>query len=328
MGVYVEGKIEGMEVAVLSYNSDSLKGSNATLVESETLSTEVTMKEQLTTLSDLEPQSISREDVMQLPREDASTVEEKMAVASQSLKAVFLNDSENGKPSLAGERQEESEPGKETSRKLFAAAPPFNPSMVAVFGSVPMPGFKDHDGILPLPINVPPMLNVNPVRKSHQSAMAFVPYGPRLSGGYNRSGNQVLRHKHCFQNAEHAGDGNHFNPPIIMNPHAIEFIPGQLWVLNSLPAYSLAVPVHTNGYPSSPDGALVPYNCFPASPNSIPKSLNGFLVSPNFSLESSTVEVVENKDKIGTDEDAEKPSWNGRREKTYKMRKTSKSNHL
>ncbi|XP_043707986.1 protein TSS-like [Telopea speciosissima] len=302
-GVSVEEKIEGGEVAALSDNSDSLKGSNTTLNESETLGTEVTMREQLAALSDLEPQSVSR-DVMHLPREDAIAVEEKVADESESPQAIS-NESENWKASIAGEKQEEAEPEKETNRKLSAAAPPFNPSMPPVFGSVPMPGFKDPGGILPPPVTVPPMLTVNPVRRSHQSAMARVPYGPRLSGGYNRSGNRIPRNRHGFQNSENGGDGNHLSPPRIMNPHAVEFIPGQPWVPNSFPASSLVVPVPPNGHPSFPHDVLAPSSCFPASPDSIP-------VSPNSPLESSTVEVVENKAKIATEENAEKSSFEGK----------------
>ncbi|XP_050212325.1 protein REDUCED CHLOROPLAST COVERAGE 2 [Mercurialis annua] len=161
-----------------------------------------------------------------------------------------------------GEKQDELEIGKETTKKLSAAAPPFNPSTVPVFGSVPVPvpGYKEHGGILPPPVNIPPMLAVNPVRRSpHQSATARVPYGPRLSGGFNRSGNRVPRNKPSFHNGEHNGY------LMVMNPHAAEFVPGQPWV--------------PNGYPVSPNGYL-------ASPNGLPLSPNGFSISPTGNLES------------------------------------------
>lgn len=169
-----------------------------------------------------------------------------------------------------GEKQDEVETVKETTKKLSAAAPPFNPSIVPVFGSVPVPGFKDHGGILPPPVNIPPMLSVNPVRRSpHQSATARVPYGPRLSGGYNRSGNRVPRSKPSFPNGEHTGEANHFSPPRIMNPHAAEFVPGQPWVPNGYP-------VSPNGYLASPNGMPVSPTGFPVTPNGVPVLPNGY----------------------------------------------------
>nr|XP_011459345.1 PREDICTED: clustered mitochondria protein homolog [Fragaria vesca subsp. vesca] len=180
-----------------------------------------------------------------------------------------------------GEKVDEQETGKETSKKLSAAAPPYNPSLIPVFGSipVPVPGFKDHGGILPPPVNIPPMLAVNPVRRSpHQSATARVPYGPRLSGGYNRSGSRVSHNKHSFQNGEHTGDG----PPRIMNPHAAEFVPGQPWVQNGYP-------VSPNGFLPSPNGYPVSPNGYPVSPNGTPVIQNGSPTSPVSSDESSPV---------------------------------------
>jgi protein TIF31 len=119
----------------------------------------------------------------------------------------------------------EAENKEKESKKLSAAAPPFNPSTIPVFGSVSI--INDHGGLLPPPLNIQPMLAINPVRRSpHQSATARVPYGPRLSGGYNRSGsNRVPRIKPVvFHNNE--------GPPLIMNPHAAEFVPGQPWAQN------------------------------------------------------------------------------------------------
>ncbi|KAJ0965771.1 hypothetical protein J5N97_026909 [Dioscorea zingiberensis] len=84
------------------------------------------------------------------------------------------------------EKQEEAvEIAKEPSKKLSASAPPFNPStIIPVFSSVIVPGFKEHGGILPPPINTPPMPAIHPVAPSlpiNLSATSRVPYGPRLS---------------------------------------------------------------------------------------------------------------------------------------------------
>ncbi|EEF33979.1 protein REDUCED CHLOROPLAST COVERAGE 2 [Ricinus communis] len=200
-----------------------------------------------------------------------------------------------------GEKQDEAEIGKETTKKLSAAAPPFNPSTVPVFGSITVPGYKDHGGILPPPVNIPPMLAVNPVRRSpHQSATARVPYGPRLSASFNRSGNRVPRNKPSFHNGEHNGDGNHFSPPRIMNPHAAEFVPGQPWVPNGYPvsangylANPNGMPVSPNGFPMSPPGLPVSSNGYPASLNAIPVTQNGFPASPISSVETPTSTSVD-----------------------------------
>ncbi|XP_047330018.1 protein REDUCED CHLOROPLAST COVERAGE 2 [Impatiens glandulifera] len=156
------------------------------------------------------------------------------------------------------EKQGEPETVKETSKKLSASAPPFNPSTIPVFGSVSVSVFKDHVGILPPPVNIPPMVTVR--RSPHQSATARVPYGPRISSGHNnRSGGRVPRN--------HTADKSHFNPPpIIMNPHAAEFVP---WI--------------PNGYPVSPNGYMVPVspNSYPISPNGVPVSVNGIIVAQN-----------------------------------------------
>ncbi|GFZ06791.1 tetratricopeptide repeat (TPR)-like superfamily protein [Actinidia rufa] len=203
------------------------------------------------------------------------------------------------------EKQGEAESGKDTSKKLSAAAPPFNPSTIPVFGSVAMVGFKDHGGILPPPVNIPPLVTVNPVRRSpHHSATARIPYGPRLSGGYNRSGNRVPRNKPTFHNGEHNGDGTQFSPPRIMNPHAAEFVPGHPWVPNGCypvsPNGYLAsangIPVSPNGYSLSPNGIPVSANGFQPSLNGIPVTQNGFQVSEISSVESPTVATLEVSD--------------------------------
>ncbi|ERN07098.1 protein TSS isoform X1 [Amborella trichopoda] len=146
---------------------------------------------------------------------------------------------ENNNPSPREDEKSE-ETLKETNKKLSAAAPPFNPgaspSIIPVFGgSISMPGFKDHGGILPRPVSVPPM-PVSPVRKPpHQSATTRVPYGPRLSG-YNRPHNRGPRAKPNLPNDEHAIDGSCVSlPPRIMNPNAAEFVPGKAWQPHSPP---------------------------------------------------------------------------------------------
>nr|XP_043625166.1 protein TSS [Erigeron canadensis] len=171
------------------------------------------------------------------------------------------------------------ENGKEITKKLSAAAPPFNPSNVPVFGSLPIP-LKDHLGILPPPVSIPTMVTVNPARRSpHQSATARVPYGPRLSGAYNRSTNRVPRSKPTF---EHVVDGSHLSPPRIMNPHAAEFVPSQPWVHNGYL-------VSPEGYPLSPNGYPLAINGFPAGQAGYPISPVDSAESPVSSLESPSV---------------------------------------
>ncbi|KAL8096208.1 protein REDUCED CHLOROPLAST COVERAGE 2 [Apium graveolens] len=186
----------------------------------------------------------------------------------------------------------DAENGKETTKKLSAAAPPFNPSTVPIFGSVAILGLPEQGGILPQPVNIAPMLTVNPVRRSpHQSATARVPYGPRLAGGYNRSGSRVSRNKPAFHNVEHTVDGNHFMPPLIMNPHAAEFVPSQPWVPNGYPVAPNGYVASTNNYPISPDGTqndvCVIENDIPLSPVSPENSPSATEKSP-----SATVEVA------------------------------------
>ena len=47
-----------------------------------------------------------------------------------------------------GEKQDEAEIGKETTKKLSDAAPPFNPSIIPDLNKLQIPGFEDHGGIL------------------------------------------------------------------------------------------------------------------------------------------------------------------------------------
>ncbi|XP_021750054.1 protein TSS-like [Chenopodium quinoa] len=220
-----------------------------------------------------------------------------------------------------GEKQEGEESGKESTKKLSASAPPYTPSTVPVFGSVPVQGFKDHGGILPPPVNITPIMAVNPVRRSpHQSATARVPYGPRLSGNYNRSGNRGNRLKPGIHNGEHIGDVNHFNPPLIMNPHAAEFVPIPSWLPNGYPVSPNGYMGPSNGMPVSPSGyATMPPNGVAASPNTylpslngIPEAQNGFPGSPNGSSESTDAApvetAVENTDQVVTEGKSEKSS--------------------
>ncbi|CAN1223847.1 Protein REDUCED CHLOROPLAST COVERAGE 2 [Linum grandiflorum] len=178
------------------------------------------------------------------------------------------------------EKQNESENGKETSKKLSAAAPPFQPStIIPVFGSVGVviPGFKEHGGILPPPVNIPPMLPVNPVRSRspHQSATA-----------------RRNKHNNNFHNGEqqqHAAAD--FGTLRIMNPHAVEFIPGQPWVPNG--GY-LTSP---NGFPVSPTGII------PLSPAASPSvTQNGLLESPVSPIDENQTETAAESNTISETE--------------------------
>uniref|UniRef100_A0ACD5YXQ0 Uncharacterized protein n=1 Tax=Avena sativa TaxID=4498 RepID=A0ACD5YXQ0_AVESA len=172
---------------------------------------------------------------------------------------------ENEKSSPSGSEKNDSpvEGAKETTSKLSAAAAPFSPATVPAFGSMAVPGFREHGGLLPSPANVPPMLSI-PLRKHpHQSATARVPYGPRLAGGFNRSGHRVPRNKPVVPSGEVLPEAN--TSPKVMNPHAVEFVPGQ----SRSP----------NGHPASPNEPL-------ASPAGIQASLDGLPSSPDSHVES------------------------------------------
>ncbi|KAK7828538.1 protein tss [Quercus suber] len=311
-----DNEAETGNVVVLKVeNPDTLVDSNTSSLRSEVLETVVQDGCQATST---DSGSALIEKTTVLPDEDASISKQRVAEGDEN-----QHDLSDGGLSVKpmpteGEKQDEAETRKETAKKLSAAAPPFNPSTIPVFGSVPVPGFKDHGGILPPPINIPPIIPVNPVRRSpHQSATARVPYGPRLSGGYNRSGNRVPRNKASFHNGENTGDGNQFSPPTMMNPHAAEFVPGHPWLPNGYPvspngylASPNGIPVSPNGFPISPNGVLVSPNGYPASLNGIPVTQNGFPASPVNPLESPTVvnvdTTVENKNEaaveVSTDE--------------------------
>ncbi|PKU87812.1 Clustered mitochondria protein [Dendrobium catenatum] len=149
---------------------------------------------------------------------------------------------------------------KETSKKLSASAPPFNPSTIPVFGSASIPNIQEHGGILPPPVIMPPILSSNPIRKHpHQSATTRIPYGPRLAGGFNRAGHRGARNKLTIPNIEPiAVDGTGFSPKI-MNPDAAEFIPGQPWLPNGYPTSVYGLPV-------SPQESSVSSGSLAASP--------------------------------------------------------------
>ncbi|CAO2823066.1 unnamed protein product [Amaranthus hypochondriacus] len=220
-----------------------------------------------------------------------------------------------------GEKQEGIENGTETTKKLSASAPPYNPTLIPVFGTVPAQGFKDHSGMLPPPVNITPMMAISPVRRSpHQSATARVPYGPRLSGGYNRSGNRGNRIKPGILNGDHIGDVNHFNPPLIMNPHAAEFVPSQPWIPNGYPLSPNGYLGSANGMSVSPNGyaTITPTgvsstNAYQPSLNGIPEAQNGLPESPNGSSESSDIAhvetVAEKSDQVLLEENLENSSW-------------------
>uniref|UniRef100_A0A9I9CY66 Clu domain-containing protein n=1 Tax=Cucumis melo TaxID=3656 RepID=A0A9I9CY66_CUCME len=239
------------------------------------------------------------------PESDCTSGEENSSVSKENANENDLPvDSVDVKPTPTEvEKKDEVEGGKETTKKLSATAPPFNPSTIPVFGSVSGPGFKDHGGILPPPINIPPMLTVNPVRRSpHQSATARVPYGPRLSGGYNRSGNRIPRNKQTSQNSDHSADGTLFNASRIMNPLAAEFVPGHPWVPNGYPVSPNAYLASPNGYPFPPNGILLSPTGYPAPVNGIPVTQNGSPVDaspPGLDVDSET--KIETEDETNND---------------------------
>ncbi|XP_019177938.1 PREDICTED: protein TSS isoform X3 [Ipomoea nil] len=227
-------------------------------------------------------------------KEDASQKDDNGDVSSLPIKGDKQGDSSHNTSPQESENQGDAESVKETSKKLSAAAAPFNPSTIPVFGSIPVSSFKEHGGILPPPVNIPPMLTVNPIRRSpHQSATARVPYGPRLSGGYNRPGSRVPRNKPAFHNGEHNGEVSHFSIPRIMNPHAAEFVPGQPWLPNGYPVASNGFVASPNGVPLSPNGYPVSPNGMPVSPDGIPVTQNGLPASPVGSVESQSAVTVE-----------------------------------
>ncbi|CAA2967445.1 TSS isoform X2 [Olea europaea subsp. europaea] len=283
-------------------SSDFSKGSDTNIVGNCTVtSTNVKL------LADAENTVQLQEKAASIPKETVADKDGNLPVSNENENNGSLpNEAENQSNVIANplppeeEKQSDSETGKVPAKKLSATAPPFNPSTFLVFGSVPVPGHTEQGGLLPHPVNIAPVVAVNPVRRSpHQSATARVPYGPRLSGGYNRSGNRVTRNK-PFNNGEFNGDQSQFSPPTIMNPLAAEFVPGQPWVPNGYPvspngymATSNGITFSPNGYPVSPNGIATLPNGFPVSMNGVLETQNGLPVSPVYSVESSSVATVE-----------------------------------
>ncbi|KAF0930563.1 hypothetical protein E2562_033481 [Oryza meyeriana var. granulata] len=92
--------------------------------------------------------------------------------AGEDAQEQLSSGGENEKSSPSESEKNDSPGAKETASKLSAAAAPFNPSTVPAFGSMAIPGFREHGGLLPSPANVPTMLSI-PLRKHpHQSATA------------------------------------------------------------------------------------------------------------------------------------------------------------
>uniref|UniRef100_A0A0A8YDJ5 Uncharacterized protein n=1 Tax=Arundo donax TaxID=35708 RepID=A0A0A8YDJ5_ARUDO len=174
-------------------------------------------------------------------------------------------ENEKSSPSESEKNDTSVEGAQETTSKLSAAAAPFNPSTVPAFGSMVVPGFREHGGLLPSPAIVPPMLSI-PLRKHpHQSATARVPYGPRLAGGYNRSGHRGPRNKPALPSGEALTETN-TSTPRVMNPNAPEFVPGQ----SRCP----------NGHPASPNSSLISPGGISSSPHGLPSSPDGTVESP------------------------------------------------
>ncbi|KAE9608329.1 hypothetical protein Lal_00025831 [Lupinus albus] len=285
----IEKKVEAGNITTTHRNSAS-DGESEIQVQESCQATE----------PDLNPLNILAEDEKRLFDYDAS-VSKKVIEGDEKQHELQSGNTDSKSLPSEGEKQDEIEIVKETTKKLSAAAPPFNPSTVPVFGSVPVPGFKDNGGILPSPVNIPPMLAINPRRSLHQSATARIPYGPRISGGYNRYGNHVPRNKPVFPTGEQSTDGNPNSPPRIMNPHATEFVPSQIWVPNG---YNVPL----NEYITSPNGTLISPNSFlsvspngnpvsssgdPTPLNDIPVDQNGSATPPTSSTDSEQVVYVD-----------------------------------
>ncbi|KAL8493121.1 hypothetical protein ACS0TY_024361 [Phlomoides rotata] len=280
------------ETVVTSTDGDSGHESETSEVLNSTNSKKETSGTQPVVIAD------SAENGAQLLENDVSGLQEKV---EEEKNADLCNGSEND-VSVTDEsgstETEKQRTEKEATKKLSAAAPPYNPSTIPtipIFGSLPLPGYTEHGGILPPPVNIAPMLPVNPGRRSpHHSASARVPYGPRLSGGYNRTGTRVPRNRPGLH--ENNGDQG---PPRIMNPHATEFVPGQ-WVPsgyqvtpNGYIATPNGVTFSEDGYPISPNGTEIPLNGFPPLPNGMAETQNGTPVSSEGSIETPSDPAVE-----------------------------------
>ncbi|XP_074581580.1 protein REDUCED CHLOROPLAST COVERAGE 2-like isoform X2 [Curcuma longa] len=189
-------------------------------------------------------------------------------------------------------KEKNNETAKEPISKLSAAAAPFNPSTIPVFSSVPLPSFKDHGGILPPPVSIPPTVAIPVHKHLHQSATSRVPYGPRMTGGYNRSGYRSHRNKLPFQNGELTSqDGNSLSPT--MNPNAAEFVPAQPLIQSNYPA-------SPSDSQASPNSISLSPRCLPSSPESLMESPTPVSASASQSNEADNITKVEQSTE-GTD---------------------------
>ncbi|KAG8058627.1 hypothetical protein GUJ93_ZPchr0002g24715 [Zizania palustris] len=239
-----------IEMAVAKTNSDLISSDVSSSSQSLPTPTEASIPNKLASMVTEANDSSSNDD----ERDAGDDAQEQLSSGG-----------ENEKSSPSESEKNDSPGAKETSSKLSAAAAPFNPSTVPAFGSMAIPGFRDHGGLLPSPANVPPILSI-PLRKHpHQSATARVPYGPRLAGGYNRSGHWGPRNKPALPSGEVLTEANTFAPRV-MNPNAAEFLPGQ----SQSP----------NGQPSSPDGSLESPGDTEASPHIVPSPSDSIVESP------------------------------------------------
>lgn len=196
------------------------------------------------------PGSIAKASVESQPPQEKDTEEAKLLhpLVSKEEEENLVSSSESDNSDISDKgittSEEENQNNIETEKvkehngkKLSAAAAPYNPSMVPLYSSLAVPIYKDHGGILPPPVNVPPIMTVNPIRSRspHHSASARVPYGPRLSASFNRRNNKPV--------VSNAVDGNLYGP-LIINQHGAVYVPGQQWMPNPYP-------VSTDGFSMS-----------------------------------------------------------------------------
>lgn len=229
------------EQGIESQNIDSLTSSE--VVDSTQDMASCTHIEKPASPAGGDSQEVSKNSpISQEKTEIGPNISENSAADAGNLNVVEEDEQPTSDESHSGEAG--SPHSQESTKKLSAAAPPFNPGMpaarISVFGTVAVTPFKDGrgsdpGGILPRPIIIPPvnntMTSVTPIRKSpHQSPATRVPYGPRLSG-YNRASPRAGRSKPQYiPNGEQTTEGNNLNVAgRIMNPNAAEFVPGKAW---------------------------------------------------------------------------------------------------
>lgn len=142
-----EKKVEAGNITVVeNENSDHLK--NMSNSGSKGASGIEVQEDSQATSPDLNPVTTSAEDSNQLLNKDVPVSKEKFTEGDEK-QHELLGSNTVSKPIPTEERQDETETGNESTKKLSADAPPFSPSITPVFGSVPVPCFKDHGGILP-----------------------------------------------------------------------------------------------------------------------------------------------------------------------------------